>query len=208
MQEKYLKTIHYMGNRFRRAKKISIYILLIISVGLISLFVFSPYGKKDNFSYKLIINTVEINASVDSVFKFLGKSSNASKWSVYVNHITPLNADTVPDGQPGSKRRCFQNADETGIWWDELITEVEKNKKRQLRIYNTHNFPFTADSLATEQLYESIGKDKCKLSFTLFFYIPHPGWFNVFKMHLGSFKVKSIYKQNMNNIKRIIEEGK
>jgi len=167
---------------------------------------FSPYGAKENFNYKLVLNTIEINAPVDSIFNFLGNSANAARWSVYVDHITTLNNDSVPDGTPGSRRRCFQNADEQGIKWDELITLRETNKKRQIIIYNDYGFPLMASHLATEQLYENIGENKTKLSFTLFFLNYEPSMLEQLKTYIAGFKVKSVYEKNMLNIKRIIEE--
>lgn len=43
---------------------------------------------------------------------------------MFVDHISPLNADQVPDGHVGSTRRCFCYANEQGRMWDEMLTEV------------------------------------------------------------------------------------
>lgn len=197
-----------MEKRFKSLKKwlaIAGLLLLLLLTGMVA---FSPYGKQKDFPYKLVKHTVEINAPVDSVFNLLGKSSMASSWSVYVDHITPLNADSFPDGTTGSRRRCFCENDETGIQWDELITENIPDKKRQLVLYNLKGFPITADHLATEQLYEKLSENKCSLTFTLFFKDSKPGLLESLKTYFAGYKIKDIYSANMYNIKRIAETGK
>ncbi len=178
---------------------------LVLTITFLLMVLMSPYGHHKGFGYRLVKYTVEINAPVDKVFSFLGNSKNASRWSVFVNHINPINADSLPDGLPGSRRRCFCNANEKGMQWDELITEVAENKKRQLTIYNLKDFQITANNLATEQLYEIIGSNKCRLTFTVFFKGAFPTIMERFKMYIAAYKIKSILKRNMNNIKRITE---
>ena len=192
-------------NKLKKITLITLLSLLILTCLMIAL---SPYGNKDGSECKLVIHTVKINASADSVFHFLGNSNNAKRWSVYVNHITPLNSDSVADGQPGSTRRCFQNANEQGIQWDELITVVEPGKRRQLTIYNMQNFSMQANNLATEQLYEAVDNNTCKLSFTLFYCNAEPTLFESLKTYFAAYIVKNIYQKNMENIKRIVETGK
>jgi hypothetical protein len=114
----------------------------------------------------------------------------------------------VPDGIPGSRRRCFCRADEKGKQWDELITEVIPDQKRQLTIYNLKYFPVTAKNLATEQLYETFSENKCRLTFTIFFKDEKPTLIEKIKMYMAAYKIKSIFKKNMANIKRIVEEEK
>jgi len=189
-------------------KKFKIAILSIFGLLLLSIVVIyftSPYRFHKGFSYKLIKQTIEIGAPAEKVYQFLGNSGNAAKWSVFVHHISPLNVDSVPDAAVGARRRCFRNADEKGTQWDELITENVLNKKRQLTIYNLKGFPMTAKNLATEQLYESLGNDKCRLSFTVFFKDTKPTLWETIKTYLGSYKIKSVFKQNMINIKNIVE---
>jgi uncharacterized protein YndB with AHSA1/START domain len=150
---------------------------------------------------------VDIAVPPDSVFRFLGVSDNARKWSVFVDHITPLNADSVPDGTPGSRRRCFCKPDETGRRWDETITEVVPGKKRQLTIYNLVNFTAASQSLATEQLYRPLEGGGCRLTFTVFFKDAEPSWKETLEMYLAAYTIKSIFARNMDNIKRITETG-
>lgn len=92
--------------------------------------------------------------------------------------------------------------------WDELITEVILNQKRQLVIYNLKDFPVTAKNVATEQLYKPLGESKGNLTFTVFFKDVKPTLIEKIKMYLAAYKIKSILKQNMENIKTILETKK
>lgn len=190
-----------------KTRKIVLSLIAIISLGILIMIAISPFGDQKGFNYKLIIHSTEINAPVDSVYNFLGKSSNAAKWSVFVNHINPLNLDKVPDGMVGCQRRCFKNKDEQGLQWDEEITIAEVNKRRQLTIYNMQGFDMQAEGLATEQIYEPLTPTKTKLSFTLFYLKNNPSLIDLLKTYFSAFEVKSIYEQNMSNIKNIIETG-
>jgi len=184
-------------------KRFGVVTLLVLVVTFAGMIAFSPYGNEDGYDYKVIKTSTVINASADSVFSYLGKSSNASKWSVYVRNIQPLNADKFPDGSVGGRRRCYSKQDKTMVW-DELITVVEKNKKRQLVIYNLVNFPLTASGLATEQNYEVLGKNKCRLTFTVF-YKDKPSFVETIKTYFAGYTIKSIFERNLDNIKSINE---
>lgn len=185
----------------------SFYCCLTAAVVVLSFIViFSPYRTKGGFRYKLISHTITIEAPVDSVFKFLGNSGNASRWSVYVDHIVPLNGNQFKDGVSGSRRRCYCNPDKSGTRWDELITEVAPNLKRQLLIYNMQDFPMTATGLATEQLYQSLPNKQTLLTFTVFFKDGDPSLLDAFKTYLAAYKIKDIFTKNMANIKRIVEK--
>jgi hypothetical protein len=197
-----------MEKKFSKLKKGAIGIGIVLLLSVTVMIVFSPYGKHEGFSYKLVKVTVAIDAPVDSVFKFLGNSANASKWSVFVDHITPLNADSFPDGAVGCRRRCFCNKDETGTQWDELTTERIPGEKRQLTIYNMKDFSMTADHLATEQLYEKTADNKCSLTFTVFYKDHNPTLMESIKLYFAAYKIKDIFFSNMTNIKRIAETGK
>lgn len=192
-----------------KTKKIKLTVIIISGILILvtATLVLSPFGSHKDFNYKLIINSIEINAPVDSVYQFLGNSANATKWSVFVNHITPLNTTEIADGKIGSKRRCFQNPDEKGLQWDEEITVADLNKRRQLTIFNMKEFGLEAPGLATEQIYETISETKTKLSFTLFYINNNPSFLDLLKTYYAAFEVKSIYERNMSNIKSIIETG-
>jgi hypothetical protein len=194
-----------MARQFKWFKRISLALFCLFSLALFTVIIFSPYKKQNGFNHKVILNSIEINAPIDSVFAFMGKSNLAAQWSVYVNHITVLNADKVKDGDVGCMRRCFCNANEQGIRWDETILEVIPNKKRQLSIYNMQGFPMMANNLATEQIYEKIDETHCKLTLCVFFKDKEPGLFETFKTKLAAFRILQIFKGNMANIKRLIE---
>jgi uncharacterized protein YndB with AHSA1/START domain len=185
-------------------KRIEFYILLVLVLLFSAMIVFSPYGSQSSLPYKAISHTVDIDAPVSMVFAYLGNSANASNWSVFVDHIVPLNTDSVNDGTPGSIRRCFTDSAEKEMKWDELITEVVPNKKRQLTIYNMIDFPMSAKGLATEQLYQTINDSTTRLTFTVFFQNDPTLWDQV-KMYIGAYRIKPIFRNNMGNIKKILE---
>ncbi|MFM9986501.1 MAG: SRPBCC family protein [Flavobacteriales bacterium] len=189
-------------------RKLIVAIVLLVFGGLVGMISFSPYKSYDGFPYKLIKTTVVINAPADSVFRYLGNSENARNWSVFVHHIEPLNSDSVPDGQPGSKRRAYCNENEEGRRWDEITTLVEPNKRRQLTTFNYVDFWMTAEGLATEQLYVPLNDSTTQLSFTLFYLNVDPSWWEILKTHFASYTVDDIFERNMANIKRLVETGK
>jgi len=198
-----------MEKRFNQKKllKIASCVVLVILILFSGMIFFSPYGNAEGFSYKLIKNEITINAPLDSVYKFLGNSGNTPKWSVYVDHITPLNPEEFKDGTVGSRRRCFCYPDERGRRWDELITEVVPLKKRQLIIYNMIEFPLEAEGLATEQNYEKLDERSCKLIFLVFYKDKKPGFAELIKTYFAAYFISDIFEKNMENIKRVNESG-
>lgn len=187
--------------------RITIWLVAIFIVASVVMIIISPYGKHEGFSQKVVKTTIEIDKPLEEVYKYLGNSANASKWSVYVDHITPMNSDSFPDGAVGSRRRVFCNADEKGRRWDELISENVLNEKRELELYNYHDFPMTANNLATGQKYEAISENKTLLTFSVYFKNHEPSWIEQYKMYLGSFWIKDIFDKNMKNIKMYVEKG-
>lgn len=186
----------------KKAKKILLVILLILFA---IFYFFNPFGYSKYYpDERAIINTIEINAPAEEVFAYLGNSANAAKWSVFVDHISPLNPQEVSDGQVGSKRRCFQNPDEKGLRWDETILINEQNKRRRISIYNLIDFSIEADGLATEQLYESLENGRTRLIFSVF-YLEKPDAITTFKTFIGSWYIQYIFKKNMENIKTEVE---
>ena len=182
-----------------------LYIFLVLVFFVVITIAFSPYGSKKHFSYKAITQSVNINATPAQVFTFLGNSNNASKWSSFVDHITVLNTDSVADGSTGSRRRCFRNKNENGMQWDEQITNVSLNKERDLSIYNLQHFSMTAENLATKQLYINTGDEKWRLTFTVFFKDNNPAMLASMKLYIAAYRINSIFKENLFNIKKIIE---
>lgn len=189
----------------KRFKKISIWVLAVISLSIVILVIISPYKRHSN-EFRTVEASIEIKAPIDSVFAYMSNSAYASDWSSYVDHITPLNSNEIGDGKEGSIRRVFVSVKEKEAHWDEKIEEVKPNKKRKLSIYNIHGLAMSADGLLTEQRYEKRSGGVTRLSLVLYFDKEHSGLWNGFKMHLGSFKVRAIFEANLENIKREIEE--
>jgi hypothetical protein len=173
----------------------------------IAVYIFSPYRDHALYSKPAIVNSIEINAPVQSVYTYLGNSDNASRWSVFVKKIVPLNSETVPDGAPGSLRRCFTETDSTAMIWDEEIIYVEPNVKRTLTTFNLRNFPITVNGLQTDQLYETLANDRCRLSFTLYFKNEPPLWEKI-KLTLTSYYISYVFSRNLENIKHFTEINK
>jgi uncharacterized protein YndB with AHSA1/START domain len=177
----------------------------LLIAALLAALVLSPYRQHAENQAPSVLNTVVIDAPIDSVYAYLSNSANASRWSVFVDHIVPLNADSVPDGAVGSFRRCFQNADKQGLRWDEEIIIVEPLKQRRLSIFNMVDFPMQAEHLATDQFYEATSNTQTRLTFTVFF-LQAPSFWTTLKMKLGAWRIDDIFIQNMNNIKQDIEQ--
>ena len=177
---------------------------LLLLAGAIA---FSPYRRHDGRAERMIRRTVDVAAPCSAVFDYLGNSANASDWSVFVDHIVPLNADSVPDGARGSIRRSFRRADETGMRWDEYFVEVEPERRRMLRIYDVRDVAIQARTpLLTEQVYEPLAADRCRLSFTLFFE-GEPTFADRVAMTFVAYRLGSIFASNIANVKRIVEAG-
>jgi len=82
---------------------------------------------------------VTIHAPIEEVWKYASDSLQAKNWSIFFDHIAPL-AGTESDGNPGSVRRCFRNANESGPSWDEMVIEVNPLVSRSLYVYNLIGF--------------------------------------------------------------------
>lgn len=178
-------------------------IILIFFLGI----VLSPYGNHDGHEYKLVKESVLINAPANQIYQFLGNSENAREWSTYLHHITTLNDHEVADGQLGSIRRCFVNENEEGQKWDEEILIVESNNRRQLSCYNFVGFEVSAGPVGTEQLYEETENGSCLLSFTLFLPPGESSLLKELKMYFGSYIVAHVFNKNLQNIKKLNEEN-
>ncbi len=182
-------------------------LLIVASILLFAfaLLLLTSHYEKNRFSeQRAIYGTVEINAPVERVFKYMSRSDWAGKWSVFVHHITPLNADKVADGAKGCIRRCFVNSDETGTQWDEEILNVTPNKNRTLSVYALKGFPITSEGLITQQIYEPIDSTHTRLTLILAYGEP-PSLWEQLKTHIASYKTHSIFEANLANIKRNIE---
>jgi hypothetical protein len=178
-------------------------VLLVLSLVLW----FSPFAKNHDHGEWEMENSIIIHENMDSVYAYLSNSSNASNWSSYVHHITPLNADSLADGTLGSVRRCFKNENEKGIVWDEEITRIQKGPLiyRELSIFKMQNFPIQTTHLVTRQQYEKLDSNKMKLTFGLYKLIDSSDMADIIKLKSSGYYISSIFKNNLTNIKSQIE---
>lgn len=172
---------------------------------LLTIWVFSPYGTHPDFDQKLIHESVIIQAPVEQVYVYLGNSDNARHWSTFVDHITPLNPETHSDGTVGAQRRCFKQADEAGIVWDEEILVNEPNRRRQLSVYHLNGFSLQADDLRTEQVFTALDDQRCEVALTLFYAPGTSNWLSEFKMIYAAYTVAPIFRKNLHQIKQLNE---
>ena len=191
-----------MRNKLKRAAILLVSAILLL---FIALMLFSPFRKHDGETVPSVQCSIEIDAPVDSVYAYLGNSANAAQWSVWVDHITPLNPSVVPDGAVGSLRRCFQQADEQGLRWDEEILIAEPGHRRRLSIFNLIDFSMEAKGLATEQRYLRLPGNRTELTFTVFYLHPPSRW-DYAKTLLAAWIIRDIFQDNMLNIKKEIEQ--
>lgn len=184
--------------------------VLIGAATLLSIFglllLFSPFEYDKQTDNYVLSHEVIIDKSVQEVFDYVGQSKNASKWSVFVNHITPLNTDTYRDGTVGSQRRCFKNKNEKGVFWDETILNVIPLKERSLSIYNLNGFAVTTENLVTYQHYEIVGEQLTKLRFSLVKARREMGMLERTKIILAAYVVSSIFEKNLKGIKKQLEQ--
>jgi uncharacterized membrane protein len=184
-----------------------IYIPAIVGVIISVLIYYSPYKYNEQLNKKAVVNTVIINKSAEEVYKYLGNSDNAREWSSYVNHITTLNENNISDGKIGSIRRCYQyKNEEKGNIWDEEILDVIPSKKRKLSVFNMKNFSVTSNNLITEQHYEVIDTNSCKLSFVVFIK-NDASLLEKVSLALFGYKVSNVFQKNISNVKAICEKN-
>ncbi len=169
---------------------------------MIGLFIFSPFRRSGSGTLTLTGQT-EIEKPCSRVYAYLGNSNNASHWSSYVDHIKPLNPREFVDGQKGSLRRCFKEANETGFTWDEEILETRQNNYRKLSCFNYKELGFKAPNMVTEQIFTP-DNGRCTLSFTLQNNEAISLWDRI-KMKYGAYVVQSIFQTNLSRIKQIVE---
>ena len=191
----------------RKLKKFLLFAPFLFASLIFSIIAFSPYKKDKFLSYKLITESILINTSCEAAYKYLGNSDNVRVWSVYVDHISPINEDKVTDGHLGSIRRCFKNNHEKDGRWDEEILFTKKNKLRRLSCFNFQDLILSPGLLHTEQIYEDKNGD-CLLKFTLFSPKNEYGLWEEFKIYLASYPTAYIFRKNLKNIKKHLEQEK
>lgn len=167
-------------------------VLLLFLLLSFAAYKFSPYNQK-------ILSSVDIEMPSEMAYDYLGDSDNAKDWSVFVAFIETINSAVIPDGQVGSKRICYTKEDHTGFNWEEEILEVRENEYRKISCYNFENFSLNAPYLTTEQIYRSTDQG-CKVMFTLDF-MHEPNFIDLLKMKFAAYRIKSIFDQNLTNIK-------
>jgi hypothetical protein len=188
-------------------KKFLLFAPFLFASLIFSIIAFSPYKKDKFLSYKLITESILINTSCEAAYKYLGNSDNVRVWSVYVDHISPINEDKVTDGHLGSIRRCFKNNHEKDGRWDEEILFTKKNKLRRLSCFNFQDLILSPGLLHTEQIYEDKNGD-CLVKFTLFSPKNEYGLWEEFKIYLASYPTAYIFRKNLKNIKKHLEQEK
>jgi len=153
---------------------------------------------------------VEIDAPLEAVWAYAGDSGNATEWSVYFDHISPLPESPVPDGQIGALRRCYRRADETGVTWDEEVVALAPMSYREIRTYALHGFrPLMQDVVGWTQYrvaqhYEALDAEWSRLTFSTDVLrpgLPPARWL------FGAFadEVIRIFRLNLENIAAAIE---
>lgn len=192
----------------RTSLKIALAAVAVVLVALAGLLAGSPFRHHPGDSAPRVIESVDIAASCRQVFTYLGDSSHAHGWSVFVDHITPLNPEVTPDGTKGSIRRSFRRADETGMRWDELFLDVEPDRRRLLRIYNmVDGSAPKANHLLSEQLYHPLANDGCRLAFTVSLETP-PSLSDQLSLRLAAWPVARVFRRNIGNVKRLVEAAR
>jgi hypothetical protein len=178
-----------------------------IGIGALALLVLalllSPFRKAENNF--VLAKKITINKPAKEVYSYLGNSATASDWSMFVDHITPLNPDKVADGKKGSIRRCFRNSNEVGIWWDEEILADIPNEERELTIYNMHGFIMQTHNLTTKQIYTPISETETELTFGLYKNAEEVGFIDWLKLKTSGWVIAHIFKNNLEGIKREVE---
>jgi hypothetical protein len=207
-------------------KKIIVKTLLtsfsILSI-LILLIVFTSYPKTAQ-------HTVTIKAPIDEVWAYNADNRNARNWSVYFYSIEACPIHDCPNNQHlspmdiGYVRRCYRNQDKSGVFWDEVTTEINQKPNqyyRQIISYNFNGFPDLLDfnskgEFLVEQIYHSLNINETELTFKTSFVerkslkhttnlIQYRIWrsfFNFITLPI----VEKIFQQNLINIKAAIEQ--
>ncbi len=182
--------------------------------------------------------SIVINSSIDDVWNFIGNNENAASWSVFFSKIVKCPVTDCPQNEGksavdiGYTSRGFRNADETGIFWDEEIISVRKEKDlyyKHIRASNFHGYLGDGYQksweIKVEREYKYLSPKKTMVTFRatpvkykdlsvnqsknpsdhlarLTYYF----WERSFTL-LAKENTREIFKKNLENIKHIIEKG-
>lgn len=187
-------------------KKFLLYTTLILITLFLLGIIFSPFCKNERNGFTMVDVGIEIYVPIDTLYHYLGNSENAKIWSSYVDHIDCLNPEEFNDGDIGSIRRCFQHSDNTGHIWDEKIIDKKQPTMRKLSIYNPQNFDAWVENLETTQTYFAVNDSTTQLHFSLYFKDNNYSMWESVKMSFAAYKIKSIFVENLENIKKDVEQ--
>jgi uncharacterized protein YndB with AHSA1/START domain len=155
-----------------------------------------------------VSHTVVIHAPLAEVWDYVSDSATAQEWSVYFDHISAL-PGFVTDGEPGSIRRCFRNADELGARWDEIIFDVQPLEMRQIWTFNMRGFVPRKLALKSHsfvrQIYRSLSPNITELTFQSQA-DPRTSISSRMIFDSGKRQLSRIFIHNLENIKAAIEQ--
>lgn len=181
--------------------------VLLLAAGLI---VKSPYQRRPGARQRMLSQSADIAAAADSVFLFLGDTANVKRRPGFVDHVQPLNADSVALWAAGSRMRCFVRKNGKERRWDQTVMEAIPGRRRDLVLYGFEGFSAAPDSLTLEQIFTPLvdadGREvgASRLTFNLLF-TSEPGWKETLQMFFAAYSIKGIFSRDLENVKRILE---
>jgi hypothetical protein len=202
-----LKNKKTMKNQIipKKILRISLLALTIFTFACIALVYFSPYKAYAGSYPKMVRNSVVINQPADSVFNFVSNNAYTQAWLSYVDHIKTFSKCS---NQKGVRNSYYFNPDELGQKFDGILLDVNKNRMRKLLFTNFNDFPFEPGNIIQEQFYRPLKGNKCELCFTVHYEKENITMLDEFKACIAAYRVERALRENMENIKAVIEEGK
>ena len=184
-----------------RPRKTLVLKLILVMVSLV--FLSAAWLNNDY----VIEHSVVIDKPVTIVWDYVSDSSRAREWSIYFHHISPLPSD-ADDGDIGSMRRCFRRADESGMYWDEVVTALNPGRYRKLKTYNTNGYGMfdllvNRAEYDVEQFYDPINEHQSSLRFRV---VGRNFWGRAV-VNLSHRDTLTVFKRNLKNIKAYLERG-
>ncbi len=152
-----------------KMKKIQTTLAMAIVVILLSSFKNNKSDELEKPNLKVYIET-EINASADHVWEILGKQyADVSKWSNFVDTSYSIAAEDLPQGYtalpnaPVPARITVAGKKEQKAI--EVLT-IYNDETRELKFYG-EGLPGFIEFVSDHQRVESIGENKCNVSFSI-----------------------------------------